>query len=322
MKLQDKKYLVTGGTGFIGSYIVNLLLKKGCNVKCLTFNSEFDWRIDYKNYKIDYINLLDQETLNKYIKALKPDIIFHLAGYVNAERDFNYINKMIDINLKGTMNLLKSLNCIDYDLFINTGTCEEYGYNPVPFFESQKENPVSPYSASKVATTYFCKMIKKIYNKPIVTVRPFLTYGGKQISRMLIPWLIYSGIENKEIKLTDGEQTRDFIYVKDIANGYLSLVKSREEIIGEDIFNLGTGKEIKINDVVKIIKTRFNTNKYIIGAINRREGETSHFFPSIKKIKKYTNWEPRYSLEEGLNETVEWFQQNKIIWEKYKKVWE
>ena len=138
MEMQNKKFLVTGGTGFIGSYIVNLLIEKNYNVNCLTLNNEFDWRIDYKNCKIDYINLLDQEKLNKYIRELKPDIIFHLSAFVNAERNFSYINDMIDVNLKGTMNLLYSLKDIDFDLFINTGTCEEYGDNPVPFFENQK----------------------------------------------------------------------------------------------------------------------------------------------------------------------------------------
>jgi len=322
MKLKDKIFLVTGGTGFIGSYVVNLLLEKGYNVNCLTLNNEFDWRLDYKNCKIDYINLLDQEKINRYIKELKPDIIFHLSAFVNAERDYYYINDMIDINLKGTMNLLYSLKDIDYSLFINTGTCEEYGDNPVPFSESQRENPVSPYSASKVAATYFCQMIKKIYNKPIITVRPFLTYGGKQISRMLIPWLIYAGIESKEIELTEGEQTRDFIYVKDVAQAYLSLAENRDNVIKEDIFNIGTGKEIKIKNVVEILKNKLNTNKYILGALKYREGETDRFFSSIQKLKKYTNWKPKYTINDGLKKTIEWFQQNKIIIEKYKNVWE
>jgi len=266
--------------------------------------------------------LFDQEKLNRYIKELEPDIIFHLAGYVNPNRDLAYLNKMIDINLKATVNLLNSLNDLDYYLFINTGTSEEYGNNQAPFHERQKLNPVSPYSASKAAATIFCNMIKTIYNKPIITVRPFLVYGGKQISKMLIPSLIFSSLENKEIKLTAGEQSRDFIYVKDVAAAFLVLSENRDKIIRENVFNIGTGKEFTIKKIVEILKEEIKTDKLILGALEYRKGENFHYFSSIQKIKEYTGWQPKYSIKEGLHETVEWCKKNKKIWRHYINIYE
>ncbi len=322
MYLSNKKILVTGGTGFIGSAIVNRLINQECCVNIITLDKEFNWRIENKkDCNFYYLDLLNFSELTDCILEIKPEIIFHLAAYVNPERDLNNINKSISINYIGTKNLVLSLDRIKYDLLINTGTCEEYGNNIVPFKETSRENPVSPYSASKVATTYFCQMIANIYSKPIITVRPFLTYGPKQIVRLLIPWLIYSGIEKKKLSLTPCKQTRDFIFIEDLVEAYISLAQNVNKVKNLGIFNVGSGKEIEILKIVNLISKKLEDTKFLIGNKPYRQGETMHFYSSINKIKNIIGWEPQWTLEEGINKTIEWWQNNKEIWIKYRDIW-
>ncbi len=325
MSLDSKIFLITGGTGFIGSTIVNKLIKQGCNnINIIDSNSnESIWRLDNKKpcqfYNID---LRDRNKLEKCIKEIKPEIIFHLAAYVNPESDFNAIDKAFSINFIGTKNLLQSLNDLEYELFINTGTSEEYGINVAPFKEDMREFPVSPYSNSKTASTYLCQMISKIYNKPVITVRPFLVYGPKQITISLIPSLISAGIKNEKLSLTPCEQTRDFIHVEDVAKTYIKLAKNASKVKDMGIFNIASGKETPIINVVELIKEQFPNAKYLIGDKQYRRGEAMHFYGSINKIRNAIKWEPKWNLEEGISDTIKWWQNNKNIWIKYKLIWE
>jgi len=323
MELDNKSILVTGGNGFIGAAIANRLTSQDIFVNIFSLNNEFNWRIQNKdNCKLFIFDIRNKSEVENHIKKIEPDIIFHLAGYVNPERDLNVINDTYSINLKGTQNLILSLMEYDYDLFINTGTSDEYGYNVAPFKEIQREKPVSPYSASKVASTFFCEMVSNIYNKPIITVRPFLAYGPTQIARLLIPWLIYSGIEKKKLLLTPCEQTRDFIYIDDLVDAYISLALNVKKINKGGIFNIGSGKEIKILRIVAAIQQKIQNTQFIIGGKEYRRGEAMHFYSSIKKITQTIGWEPKWSIEDGIEETINWWLKNRDIWKNYINIWE
>lgn len=323
MKLDGKSILITGGNGFIGAALVNKLISQNLFVYIFSHTNEFNWRIQNKNnYKLYILDIRNKSEVENYIKEIKPDIIFHLAGYVNPERDLNVTHESYSINLIGTQNLILSLMNHDYELFINTGTSDEYGYNITPFKENQRERPVSPYSASKVASTYFCEMVSKIYNKPIITVRPFLAYGPTQIARLLIPWLIYSGIEKKKLLLTPCEQTRDFIYIDDLVDAYICLALNVKKVWNAGIFNIGSGKEIKILRVVNLIREKINNAQFIVGGKKYRPAESMHFYSSIKKITKTIGWKPNWSIENGIEETVKWWLENREIWKNYKYIWE
>lgn len=323
MQLKDKQVLITGGTGFIGSSIANRLINQDIDVSIIDNNNNSLWRIDNVNKcKFFCIDLQNYSEVENTVKKINPDIIFHLAAYVNPERDYDSINKSYNINLNGTKNLILSLNNYSYDLFINTGTCEEYGNIEAPFRESNRESPVSPYSASKIAATYFCEMNAKIYNKPIITVRPFLTYGPKQIARLLIPWLLYSGFEKKRLLLTPCEQTRDFIYIDDLVDAYIKLSEKYKKVNNMGVFNIGSGVEIKIKKVVKLIEKKLKNTEFLIGGKPYRHGETMHFFSSIEKIKKTIKWAPKCSIETGIEKTINWWQKNESIWIRYKNLWD
>lgn len=321
MNLLNKQILVTGGTGFIGSALVNKLISQGCNVNIISRNKENAWRIENK-YKCRFfaVNVQNFSEVEKSINTIEPDIVFHLAGYSTPEKDINAINKTFSVNFNGTKNLLLALNEIDYDLFVNTGTGNEYGNINPPFKETNRENPISPYSTSKVAATYLCKMMATIYDKPIITVRPFLTYGPKQIGKMLIPSLIYSCIEKKNLSLTSCEQYRDFVYIEDIVDAYISLAKNYKKVKNRGIFNIASGREIQIIDIVNFIKSKFENVQFLIGDKPYRDGEPMHFYASIEKIKNSIGWAPKWNVEEGINETIKWWLNNRDIWIKFKSI--
>lgn len=305
----NKKILITGGNGFIGSHLARKLVNLNANVSIIARNNNIEKIKDIKD-KIGFFNidLTDRGNLNKSIKKIQPEIIFHLASEVNISRDISLLRKSIENNLVGTVNLISSLteNGIRYDSFINTGTCEEYGNGKVPFKEDQSPIPMSPYSASKVASTYYCKMLYKVHNLPIVTLRPFLTYGPMQTNtKMFIPSLIFSCLDNRDFRMTGGEQTRDFIYIEDVVDAYLRAAISKS-VIG-NIINIGSGKEYRVFDVAKKIVNITGSKIKLDTSLPYRAGETMHFYCSNKKAKDLLKWTPTTGLEEGLKKTVGWY---------------
>ncbi len=306
--LSDIRVLVTGISGFICSHLARRLLEEGAEVYGLVRRSSNLWRIhDIKNQiNLHYVDLRDFESVRKVVLDIEPQKIFHLAAYVDVSRSFEVMDEMIEVNIKGTLNLLRALDGIDYDCFINTGTCEEYGDNPVPFREDQVPSPVSPYSASKVSTTLFCQMLHKTMGLPIITVRPFLTYGHMQESNMLISSVIKKAVKRERFEMTEGEQTREFNYVDDIVDGFIKASVTKKAI-GE-IINICNGKEYKIKDVVvKILNIMGNPIEPLIGALPYRKGETMHFYCDNTKAKELLDWNPKVSLDEGLEKTINWY---------------
>src|SRR4030042_5324145 len=193
--LKGKVILVTGANGFIGSHLTRKLLGEGAQVHVFLKKDTNQFRIQdiINELTLWYGDLKDYQSLCSCIRHSRPQIIFHLAALINVNRIPELIEPMIDINIKGTLNILRGVieEKIDLECFINTGSSEEYGNGLVPFNENQREIPVSPYSASKVATTYFCQMLQKSIGLPIITLRPFLVYGPGQDTHMFIPSFLH-----------------------------------------------------------------------------------------------------------------------------------
>jgi len=306
--LEGTRMLVTGAAGFIGSHLSRELVRRNAEVFLIDKPGISTTRIKgiLDKVSLHYVDVTDFGSLRNSISEIKPQKIFHLAACVDVTRDWNIVDKMINVNIKGTLNLLRSLDGVNYDCFVNTGASEEYGDNPAPFRENQVPNPVSPYSASKVSTTMFCQMLHRIMSLPIVTVRPFLTYGPGQESQMLIPVLIKSLLKGKSFKMTKGEQTREFNYIDDIVEGFI-LAGTTPEAIGE-VINLGNEVEYRIKDVVRMIASLMGSPiKLQIGALPYRPGETMHFYCSNEKAKRILGWRPNVPLEVGLKRTIDWY---------------
>ncbi len=307
-QLSGAEVLLTGISGFIGSHLARRLVAEGANVHGLVRKSSNLWRIQdiREQIRLHHADLRNYEAVKNAIKESQPKKIFHLAACVDVSRSFEVLDDMVEVNVRGTINLLRAAQDIGYDSFINTGTCEEYGDNPAPFCESQAPNPVSPYSASKVASTMFCQMLYKTRGLPIATLRPFLTYGPGQESDMLIPSLIKKVLKGEPFEMTQGEQTREFNYVDDVIDGFVRAAVT-PDAIGE-IINIGNGREYRIKEVVEgVLRLMDSPLKPKLGALDYRPGETWHFYCDNSKAKEVLGWEARTSLEEGLKKTISWF---------------
>lgn len=308
--LEGRVVLVTGARGFIGSHLVRRLLEEKAEVHVLLRKDTNQFRIQdiIENLIVWYGDLKEYPSICDCIRNSRPQIIFHFAALRDVTRDFELIDPMIDINIKGTLNLLKGVieEKVALECFVNTGTSEEYGDGTTPFHEEHREIPVSPYSASKVAATYFCQMVNKTFGLPIVTLRPFLTYGPYQDIDMFIPSLIYHCLEGKDFPMTEGDQTREFNYIDDIVEAYL-LAACCPEARGK-IINIGNGVEYKIKDVAeKIVNMMDNPIKLLINTLPKRQGEAEHFFCSNERARLFLGWSPKINLDEGLEKTINWY---------------
>ena len=298
-----KRVLITGGSGFIGKHLQNKLFNWGAVITIVDKNPQQHTR-SINAIKCDICNY---KNLEKVIKDISPEIVFHLAANIDRSPSFDIMRNMISVNLVGTLNLLESLkNISSCQSIIVAGTSEEYGNNQVPFKEYYKEDPISPYSFSKVSVSYLCKMLFNIYKLPIIILRPTLAYGPGQKETMFIPTLINALLRNERFIMTPGEQTRDFVFIDDLVNAYVQTGVS-EGHFGE-IFNIGSGKAYKIKDIAYRISSFLDKRNFLeIGARDYRKSEIMSYFVDISKAKKLLNWVPKIDIDEGLKKTVEWY---------------
>lgn len=307
---QGKNVLVTGANGFIGSHLARRLLREGARVHVLVRENSNARRIQDIAWEISfwYGDISDYTSIVECIKTVQPKIIFHLAANRNTKRDIGLLDAMIDTNIRGTLNLVRAVVELNAPLecFINTGSSEEYGDGYTPFSEEQREMPVSPYSASKVASTYFCQMLHKSMGLPILTLRPFLTYGPDQDSDMFIPSLIRHCLEKRNFPMTEGNQTREFNYIDDIVDAFL-LAATNVNAIGE-IMNIGNGVEYSIREVAeKIVKIMGNPINLLVGALPKRAGEANHFYCNHQKATDLLGLCSKTDLDDGLQKTIRWY---------------
>ncbi|RLJ07297.1 MAG: hypothetical protein DRP16_03715 [Candidatus Aenigmatarchaeota archaeon] len=311
--LEETVVLVTGATGFIGSHLVKRLVGEGAEVNIISRSKEIRGNLLLKNLKteirIHKADLREYASIKECVNNVEPEKVFHLGAFVDLKRDFQTANECVQTNIQGTLNILHALRDISCSSFIHIGTYEVYGFNPVPFREDQPIDPLSPYSISKACSEFFCRFANKIYNIPTVLLRLSNVYGPNQKSERLIPHVIKCAIKNMKIKLTEGNQTRDFLYVEDAVS---AIVKSSlaEKAISE-VINIGSGKEYKVRDVVqKILDLMGSSIAPRYGELKHRAYEPERLYCDITKAKGILKWSPRYDLEEGLRKTIHWYEEN------------
>ncbi|MCA9011708.1 MAG: SDR family NAD(P)-dependent oxidoreductase [Planctomycetaceae bacterium] len=309
--LKGARVLVTGATGFIGAQLTHRLVSAGALVAIMhRATSSLHRLADLPQLDTFVADLRDEQAITRAVQTIQPRFVFHLAAAVDVSRDSRKSQEMIENNLNGTINLLNALQGIEYQRFVNTGTCEEYGDNPVPFHEAQNFNPVSPYSASKAAATLFCQMLHKTSKLPIVTVRPFLTFGPNQNLQRLIPQAIMAALDNRNLPMTEGVQTREFNYVSNIVDGFL-LTALNPNVPGE-IINIGCGEPYTLREVVSLIyELTGSSGKPNFGELEYRSGESFAFFCDNTKSREMLQWYPRVGLREGLERTISWYRDHR-----------
>lgn len=303
-RYEGVKVLVTGAAGFIGPHLVGRLVELGAEVYAADLPAANTSRLP-KQARLVLGDLSDPASVRDLMAQVRPVKVFHLAAHSNVARSLAMIDDSLE-DLKTTLNLLRVLPDSACDCFVLTGTCEEYGDNPAPFREDQPFNPVSPYSASKSAAVLYGRMLHKTMGLPIVVIRPLLSYGPGQNTRMFLPSAILAALREEEYPMTGGEQTREFNYVTDTVDGFVRAAVT-PAALGE-IINVGNGHEYPLRHVVERISALAGKPlKAKFGVLPYRPGETWHFYCDNSKARRLLGWVPRVDLDDGLKRTIEWY---------------
>ncbi len=313
------KILVTGADGFIGSHLTEQLVKKGHEVKALVYYNSFNswgWLDTLPKDIIDHLEVFcgDIRDSNGVREAMKGcNAVFHLAALIAIPFSYHSPDSYVDTNIKGTLHVLQAGRDLATERILVTSTSEVYGTAQyVPIDEKHPYQGQSPYSATKIGADRLAESFYRSFNLPVTIVRPFNTFGPRQSARAVIPTIITQLLAGKiEIKLGSLTPTRDFNYVKDIANGFISIYQS-DKTIGQEI-NIATQKEISIGQLAEELVCQINPNAKIICDEERlrpEKSEVNRLLGCNEKIKSLTNWQPQYTFEEGLAETIEFFRHN------------
>jgi UDP-glucose 4-epimerase len=307
--MKNKRVLVTGGSGFIGSHLVHRLLTLGSTVAVTVRYGNV-----MKNERLrdcwDRLTVLEADLRNRgalsAVRDFAPDVVFHLAAYNHVGQSFHQVEECFDVNAKGTANLLDISDGVEK--FVYVSTSEVYGHQAsVPFIESMCPEPISPYAITKYAGELYCRMKQRMGGKTaIMVLRPFNAFGPYQSAKAIIPELILNCLRGNPIRTTKGEQTREFNYVGNLVNGMISAAEHVGTIEGP--INLAAAEEIAIRDLVKLIAELTETRSSIeIGALPYRPTEIWRMVADSTRAQQLLGWRPAVSLREGLNITVAWF---------------
>ncbi len=313
------KIFVTGADGFIGSHLVERLIKLGHKVKAFTFynfrgsNGWLD-SIDKKLLKDLHIisgDIRDYNFLEKQTKDV--DVIYHLAALIAIPYSYHSPQSYIDTNITGTYNILKSTQKNNISKILITSTSEVYGTaQTVPIKENHSLNAQSPYAATKIAADQLALSFYKSFNLPVTILRPFNTYGPRQSARAVIPSIISQLVNKKKfIKIGNLKPTRDFTYVEDTVEAFVLTLKKN---LSGEVINIGNQFEISIKGILDIFKKDFGYDFRVVIDKKRIRSKTSEVFrllASDAKARKLLNWKPKYKgivgFKKGLERTVEWF---------------
>lgn len=313
------KILTTGADGFIGSHLTEALVREGHKIRAFVLYNSFNtwgWLDTLPKEILSEIEIFqgDIRDPNGVKQAMKGmDEVFHLAALIAIPFSYHSPDTYVDTNIKGTLNVLQAARDLGTSRVLVTSTSEVYGTAKyVPIDENHPFQGQSPYSATKIGADRLAESFYRSFGTPVSIVRPFNTYGPRQSARAVIPTIITQLLAGKdELRLGSLTPTRDFNYVKDTVQGFIEISKS-DRTIGEEI-NIATQQEISIGQLAEELIRQINPRAWIVCDEDRlrpEKSEVNRLLGSNEKIKRLTNWTPRYTLEQGLKETIDFFRNN------------
>ncbi len=313
---REKRVLVTGGGGFIGSHLTERLVREGARVRVLTqYNSLGSWEwLDVSPVRDEIEVILGDVRDRDSVRHAMNDAetVFHLAALIAIPYSYHAPLSYVRTNVEGTLNVLQAARERGVERFVHTSTSETYGtaqYAPID--ESHPSQAQSPYAASKIGADKIAESFYMSFGLPVVTVRPFNTYGPRQSARAVIPTIIVQCLDGKSVKLGNLEPTRDLTYVTDTVDGFIRAAES-DKAVGATI-NIGSGQEISIGDLArKIISITEPTVSVEIEPqrVRPKTSEVTRLVADVSKARDLFGWEPTVSLDEGLTKTIEWMRHN------------
>lgn len=310
--------LVTGGAGFIGSHLAEKLLEHGHKVINLdNFNDFYDPIIKRKNifkaslsprYTLVEGDIRDESLLHHIFATFKIDTVVHIAALPGVRKSIENPLEYVDVDIKGTVNLLELSRIHNIKKFIYASTSSVYGLNPIPFkVEDNINSPVSPYAAAKQAGELFCRTYHALYGLPIVCLRFFTVYGPRQRPEMAIHYFTRTIDEGELISVFgDGSSSRDYTYIDDIIKGIVASLYLDCEF---EIFNLGNSNPTKLSYLIELIEKNLGKDAYRI-YMGMQSGDVEHTYADIKKSKVMLGYEPSVSIEEGIERFIDWYKRN------------
>ena len=320
MDLKNKKILVTGADGFIGSHLTEALVSKGYDVRAFVFyNSINSWGwLDHTTPQIKNSleifagDIRDPHGVKESMKGCK--IVFHLAALIGIPYSYHSPDTYVDTNIKGTLNIVQAAHELGVEKIIHTSTSEVYGTaHFVPITEDHPLQGQSPYSASKIGADHIAMSFYTSFDTPIAIIRPFNTYGPRQSARAVIPTIITQIANDKKvINLGSLHPTRDFNYIKDTVRGFIAVAES-DRSVGE-VINIGSNYEISIEETAKIIAEEMEKSIKLETDTDRlrpEKSEVERLWADNRKAKELTRWKPHYGgmdgFRKGIRKTVDWF---------------
>jgi NAD dependent epimerase/dehydratase len=313
---KGKKVLVTGAGGFIGSHLAEALVEQGAEVRAMVhYNALGSWGwLDSSPFK-NAIEVFAGDIADRdSVKAAMKDraVVFHLAALIAIPYSYHAPASYVRTNVEGTLNVLQTAREAGIERLIHTSTSEVYGTaRVVPIPETHPLQGQSPYSASKIGADKMAEAFQLSFGLPVVTVRPFNTFGPRQSGRAVIPTIISQCLAGKPVKLGNLHPTRDLNYVSNTAAGFIKAAEAADAV--GKTYNLGSGREISIGDLAKLII-------HLTGSQTKVEEDTSRVRPTGSEVERLLadaslanrelGWKPEVDLEEGLKRTIEWIQSN------------
>lgn len=310
----DKRVLVTGATGFIGSHIAQRMVKEKALVYVLARETSDLWRLKHieNDIAVCRIDIRDFHKLDECVRDVKPDYVFHMSAYGVDSRQKDYF-VAAETNIVGIINLMSALKKTGCEKFLNIGSCMEYGDKKDIIREDAALEPFNIYGSTKAAATIMAHQLAAENGIDIVTLRAFGIFGENEGSHKFFPHIILSLLNGCEVNLTACEQYRDYCYIDDIVAGFILAAKDKNS--KNTVFNIGSGTIRPLRYYVDMVYALMsNTSKPNYGAIPYRPDEVWKPHPDISKIKNALKWEPEFSLKEGLLKTIAWYEKNADIY--------
>jgi nucleoside-diphosphate-sugar epimerase len=306
-----KRVLLTGASGFVGANLGRRLLRDGHTLHLFLRPNPTQWRIKTlrDDAQFHFINLTDRHQLRQTLSQIKPAWIFHLAAY-GAYSFQNDADRMIETNLKGTVNLVQAAIETGFEVLVNTGSSSEYGFKTHPTVESDVLEPNSIYAVTKAASTLFCRHMAQSRKLPIPTLRLYSVYGQYEDPGRLIPTLVRNGIAGRLPALARPDIVRDFVHVDDVCEAFIAAATATLDDPGI-ILNVGTGIETRLDEVVSIVRDLLDIREEPHwGTMSARAWDTDIWVANVTKAASTLKWRAVIDMRAGLTRTIDWYRKN------------
>jgi NAD dependent epimerase/dehydratase len=318
MEMRNKRVLVTGADGFIGSHLVERLLAEGARVRAFVFYNSFNswgWLDALSQEQLQQIEVVSGDVRDSgCVEAAVRDceVVLHLAALIAIPFSYQAPESFVDTNIKGTLNVLQAGRKANIARLVVTSTSEVYGTaRYVPIDEKHPFQGQSPYSATKIGADRLAEAFHRSFGLPVVIARPFNTYGPRQSARAVIPTIITQLLSGRsEIRLGNLHPTRDLVYVKDTVEG-LAKLASCDAAVGQEV-NIATGQETSVRDLAEHLIQQLNPQARLVEDQQRlrpKDSEVERLLGSHQKLHALTGWQPRFTLAKGLAETISWLRE-------------